>query len=59
MGCEIEGRVRYRMELPRKEIRSVGKLGPARGVIVGCVVAAVFWILFGLAVWLAVHLIGH
>jgi hypothetical protein len=47
------------MEQPRKEIRSVGKLGPARGLIVGCMVAAVLWILFGLAVWLAVHLMGH
>ena len=43
------------MEQRRKEIRLVGKLGPAKGVLVGCVVAAVLWILFALAVWLAVH----
>jgi hypothetical protein len=39
----------------RKEIRLVRKLGPAKGVLVGCMVAAVLWILFGLAVWLVVH----
>jgi hypothetical protein len=47
------------MEQPEKEIRPVEKLGPARGVMFGCMVAAVLWIVFGLAVWLAVHLMGH
>jgi hypothetical protein len=47
------------MEQPRKEIRSVGKLGPAKGVMVGCMVAAVLWILFGVAVWLAIHWWTH
>ena len=37
----------------------VGKLGPAKGVLVGCMVAAVLWILFGLAVWLAVRSTGR
>ena len=35
--------------------RLEGKLGPAKGVFVGCAIAAVLWILIGLAVWLAVR----
>jgi hypothetical protein len=59
MAERLKGEGATRMEEPRKEIRSGGKLGPARGVIIGCMVAALLWILFGLAVWLAVHLMGY